>query len=269
MQSTILTFALFYSALAARGDEVPNMACGILAGTNKVRAGLAPLRGCKNLDQAALNTCKLMAAEGQLTHSPKGTEFNNRQKDAGYAAGGCAENILYNYSPPSKQVNDAVNQWDNSPGHHANMVGPYKDHGAACCQGDGAQIYCVQEFGSGGECGSTYDDSCGSGYSPSLQGSQGDQQIQKSKDDHQTQQQTQKVETHVEERPPTQEAQTQADRVQDEQTEEIPTQADHEQPPITETPQAETPQASTKKKICKPKGYSTDLKRRSKKDRRK
>jgi uncharacterized protein YkwD len=99
----------------------------LLALCNDRRAalGLPFLRADPRLEAAARSHAAWMAAHGGLTHGGDGS-LQSRLAAQGYGWGGAAENVA---RAPSASV--AVALWLNSPGHRANLLGPYRDGGAA------------------------------------------------------------------------------------------------------------------------------------------
>lgn len=122
---------LALAPLPAAADEVDD----IHEATNAERAkhGLAPLARSRCLD--AQGWSAHLAYEGRLQHSDTG----RLMADCGLTA--AAENIAFNVP-----AGELVAEWMASPGHRANILGPYTSMGVGM---DGA--YAVQQFGTGGE----------------------------------------------------------------------------------------------------------------------
>lgn len=95
---------------------------------------------------------------------------SDRSVAAGYNYQKVAENIASESAYGDSDPVRAVHLWWNSPGHRANMVGPYTVVGYASCIGkyDGKQYYAqsfgygdddpLQEYSEGGDCAGISDD---------------------------------------------------------------------------------------------------------------
>ena len=126
----------------------------VLHRINGVRraVGVAPLRTCPALSDAAQGYARSMAATDRFAHlDAAGAGVGDRLRVAGYRATATGENIAAGYTTP-----DAVmTGWITSPGHFANLTNPAFRHvgiGRAVQVGTRYGIYWVLEFGSGGPC---------------------------------------------------------------------------------------------------------------------
>lgn len=104
------------------GPVNPVTASSVIAALNveRARVGLRPLTESPSLNAAALAWAQSMAAQGVLTHG----DFERRIADMvpGHAI---AENI----AEGQKAVAQVVAAWMGSPGHRANILGPYSQAG--------------------------------------------------------------------------------------------------------------------------------------------
>ena len=71
---------------------------------------------------------------GSVTALPE-----SRVRNAGYTASTDAENVAWN-EPDTVSVMTA---WLTSPGHQANIMGPYSDFGGAMAQGKNGPYWCT------------------------------------------------------------------------------------------------------------------------------
>lgn len=111
----------------------------ILASTNQLRAGegKAPLTRNAAIDRVAESWATYMATTGDFRHNPD----YSRQIPAGWRTAG--ENIAMNSFDPVH----LYTQWQNSPGHRANMVNPaFNQIGIGVVEHNGS-YYGVQVFG--------------------------------------------------------------------------------------------------------------------------
>jgi uncharacterized protein YkwD len=131
------TFGETVTAVAAPDLAAAEQA--ILQQTNQLRAaeGKAPLTRNPAMDAVAAGWATHMATTGDFRHNPD----YSRQIPAGWRTAG--ENIAMNSWDPVY----LGTQWQNSPGHRANMVNPaFNRIGIAVVQHGGA-YYGVQVFG--------------------------------------------------------------------------------------------------------------------------
>jgi uncharacterized protein YkwD len=95
------------------GDLLP------LLNAKRAERGLPFLRADPRLQAA------WMAAHRSLTHGGDGS-LQSRLAGHGYNWGGAAENVAQ-----AREASTAVALWLGSPTHRANLLGPYRDGGAA------------------------------------------------------------------------------------------------------------------------------------------
>ena len=127
---------------------------------NKYRAerNIAPLKLCRELNNAAQKYANYMATENFFSHRGKdGSSFDERITKAGYlwrksATGGyVGENI----AAGNKSVTSVMKSWKNSSAHYKNLInGNFTDvgFGLATTTRKEYPTYWVQNFGSGGRC---------------------------------------------------------------------------------------------------------------------
>jgi uncharacterized protein YkwD len=121
----------------------------LLCLTNAVRrtAGRASVLADSRLGTAARGHSADMAARGYFSHtSPEGSTPSNRAQAAGYP-GGAAENIASSGQGTAISIFRA---WRGSPGHNANILGPYLATGIGVAPGfatGGRGITATQMFG--------------------------------------------------------------------------------------------------------------------------
>ncbi|RWA16096.1 CAP domain-containing protein [Mycolicibacterium brumae] len=131
------------SLLAGSGTAVadPN---AVLAQINDDRAagGCGPLTMNGRLVAAAQRHADDLASSGAVSHSGgDGSTVGSRIQDAGYAAGGWAENIY-------RGGGDPVSGWMNSPGHRQNMLNCSYTEAGLAQSGGGDMTYYVADFAS-------------------------------------------------------------------------------------------------------------------------
>lgn len=98
----------------------------ILAIVNRERTlrNLQPYRGNSALTNAAQAHAAWMMAHNDMTHGGDGT-MEIRITATGYSWSDIAENVAEGYQTPSA----VIAGWMGSPGHRANLLGPYRDVG--------------------------------------------------------------------------------------------------------------------------------------------
>ena len=116
--------------------SVPDAVAQILSDTNALRVagGLAPLAEKAGLDTVAQNWSAQMYANGAMTHNPS----YSTQIPSGWTAAG--ENIATGFS-----YTTVVEAWHQSPGHYANIMGPYNSIGIGYYELNGQRYY-TQDF---------------------------------------------------------------------------------------------------------------------------
>lgn len=124
----------------------------MLAAVNKLRRskGLAALKQCTALDNAAQRYAKVMADTGHFDHTgPDGRSPWDRFQAEGYVYTSARENIAYG----QKNVDDVMTAWIDSPGHYLNLVAEdVADIGVGAYRNAEGVIYWAQAFGSGKGC---------------------------------------------------------------------------------------------------------------------
>jgi uncharacterized protein YkwD len=123
-----------------------NLSAALLAAHNAARAkaGRPPLRLDARLQDAALAQARDMAARGKLTHTGSdGSQFWQRITRAGYRYAQAAENIAMGY-PDVKAV---VAAWMADGPHRVNLLGPYRDIGAAGVQDKNGRWWWCADYG--------------------------------------------------------------------------------------------------------------------------
>lgn len=131
--------ALFAPVAAVAAPDLEAAEHAILQRTNAVRAaeGTAALARDTAIDAVAEAWAAHMATTGDFRHNP---DFF-RQIPPGWRTAG--ENIAMNsYDPVA-----LVTQWENSPGHRANLVNPAFDRIGIAVVEHGGLYYGVQVFG--------------------------------------------------------------------------------------------------------------------------
>lgn len=104
----------------------------ILAETNALRAagGLAPLTSNPSLQSVAQNWSGQQAASGTMSHNP----YYGSQIPGGWS--NAAENVAKDYT-----YTTVVEGWHGSPGHYANIMGPYTDIGIGYVESNGHRYF--------------------------------------------------------------------------------------------------------------------------------
>jgi uncharacterized protein YkwD len=92
---------------------------------HRAELGLPFLRHDTRLEAAAESHARWMAVRQSLTHGGDGS-LESRLAAYGYTWGGAEENVAQ-----APDAAAAVAQWLESPGQRANLLGPYRDGGAA------------------------------------------------------------------------------------------------------------------------------------------
>lgn len=120
--------------MSAQADvvSVPIAVAQILSDTNALRVagGLAPLTENAAMDAVAQNWSAQMSANGAMTHNPS----YSTQIPAGWTAAG--ENVAVGFS-----YTTVVEAWHQSPGHYANIMGPYNAIGIGYYDLNGQRYY--------------------------------------------------------------------------------------------------------------------------------
>jgi hypothetical protein len=100
---------------------------------------LPPLHANAALAHAARAHTIDMAKAHNLSH----TGWIGYVRAAGYTGGFLAENIAYGYQSSAS----VVQGWLDSPGHHANIVGGYRDTGVGCVIDGAGRYWWTEDFG--------------------------------------------------------------------------------------------------------------------------
>ena len=127
-----------------------------LHNAERARNGKPPLALDDRLIVAAMVQAQYCARVDRLTHiGDGGTSEGQRIIQAGYAWSVCAENAAQQpMAPPGWPAGDvrtpewAVEGWIKSPGHHANMLGPYVHLGTAWADAKSGTRYWIAAFAS-------------------------------------------------------------------------------------------------------------------------
>ena len=123
--------------------------------TNRARAahGLPALVESKPLERAAVHKTADMLTCDEFSHEACGREFSYWMSRFGYLEGcwSAAENIAWGTGSLGS-VRGIFGAWMRSPGHRANILGPYSEIGISAASGDlegkaGAVVW-TQDFGS-------------------------------------------------------------------------------------------------------------------------
>ncbi|WP_025321652.1 golvesin C-terminal-like domain-containing protein [Deferrisoma camini] len=126
-------------------------------------AGLGPLQAEVRLTGAARGHSRDMAANGFFSHTGSdGSVFWQRIRTGGYGLRAGAENIAAGYRSPSA----VVNAWMASPGHRANILGPYRDVGVGVARGGPYGVYWTVDFATPLGASEPFDPVCSGGDEP-------------------------------------------------------------------------------------------------------
>jgi Cysteine-rich secretory protein family len=128
----------------ATGQSMPAAAEQLFAMTNQARASVGAGRVAWDpaLAAAALKHCRLMVAEGQLSHRYGGEpSLEDRAGHAGAHFSLIEENIALGPDPASIQ-----DEWLHSPGHRTNMLNPAVDRVGVAVVASRGELYAVADF---------------------------------------------------------------------------------------------------------------------------
>jgi uncharacterized protein YkwD len=148
-QGTAAAEGCLYQDESVTSAGQPRVERSLLCLTNAVRrtAGLASVLSDSRLSTAARGHSTDMVTRGYFSHtSPEGSTPTNRAQVAGYP-GGAAENIAASGQGTAISIFRA---WRGSPGHNANILGPYVATGIGVAPGfatGGRGITATQMFG--------------------------------------------------------------------------------------------------------------------------
>jgi uncharacterized protein YkwD len=105
--------------------------------------GLAPLEIEARVHAAAEEHATLQASVNRRAHDGIGDgEPSDRLTDYGYRWSACAENVAWGQMTPA----EVFSTWLASPGHRANILGPYRHVGIACASPVGGRPYWCADF---------------------------------------------------------------------------------------------------------------------------
>jgi uncharacterized protein YkwD len=99
-----------------------------------LNAQLTAAAQAHSLDQAKMQTMSHVGSDGST--------FDQRLTRAGYRWWNAAENVAAGFTT----VQSVFDAWMNSPGHRANILGPYVHFGAGAATGANGVIYWTTEF---------------------------------------------------------------------------------------------------------------------------
>lgn len=118
----------------------------LLAAHNTLRLsrGLIPLVLSSELIRCAQAHADWMAAHNLLNHNEGWADPGQRLTNAGYIWTGEAENIAMG----QKDVAEVMLSWQTSPGHMADILGPYREVGFGRAVARDGMIYWCTDFGS-------------------------------------------------------------------------------------------------------------------------
>jgi len=121
-----------------------------LVNKQRVKYGLSPLGLSADLTNSAQEHSDDQAYMNDMSHNGSdGSDPGTRIQDYGYKWQACAENVAFGYPGNEKKVMKA---WMQSPGHRANILGPYTHFGSAVAY-SGSTPYYTQDFGSNNDPG--------------------------------------------------------------------------------------------------------------------
>ncbi|MCC7339395.1 MAG: hypothetical protein IT422_30250 [Pirellulaceae bacterium] len=127
-------------------NRVDDLASQILQYVNAERAaaGLAPMTMLPVLNQFATQHSQSMANGAvPFGHDSFNARIQSAAQTAGEAFRGGAENVAYRFDRDAKAV---VEQWMNSPGHRANILGSFSKIGIGVATKSDGAVYFTQMF---------------------------------------------------------------------------------------------------------------------------
>ena len=141
----ILLFFLPGKVMAAEKAEQEEQEAVRLLNELREREGIAPLRWnpASRLQKAA--RIRVHELEHSFSHTrPHGEDCDSVLAEVGLGYRRTGENIAYGTRLTARGV---ISMWNNSPGHHANMLNPqFQEVGLASWHGRGNTVYWVQIF---------------------------------------------------------------------------------------------------------------------------
>jgi hypothetical protein len=136
-----------YSQYPQYGTGGPDLRAAVgqifaLGNQARAQAGVASLAWDPALAAAALQHCRMMAAEGPISHQYRGEpDLSSRAAQAGAHFSLIEENVAF--APSASAVHQA---WMQSPGHRENLLSPEVDHvGIAVVYARG-EFYAVADY---------------------------------------------------------------------------------------------------------------------------
>jgi uncharacterized protein YkwD len=129
-------------AQASEGETIGTLVA--LHNQERKKEGLPPLKANRQLEAAAIQHARDMAAHNKLSHEGSdGSKPRDRIKKTGYPYQTIGENVADGQETPA----EAIESWMNSPPHKKNILGPFTEIGAAVATAeDGTRYWCV-DFG--------------------------------------------------------------------------------------------------------------------------
>jgi uncharacterized protein YkwD len=108
-------------------ESIPNQLL-VLHNGYRARKGKSPLSMSESLTQACYKHCEWMDNRNKLSHRGKfGSTHSQRARREGYEGFYIAENIAF----LKGTAEDVIDLWMNSKGHKENILGDFRDFGAA------------------------------------------------------------------------------------------------------------------------------------------
>ena len=112
------------------------------ANAERTQRGLQPLRWNADLQRAAGEHARMMAARGAISHRFQGEpDLSTRGKQAGAQFNVISENVAE--APDAVQIHSA---WMHSPGHRANLLDPRVDSIGIGVISRAGELYAVEDF---------------------------------------------------------------------------------------------------------------------------
>jgi uncharacterized protein YkwD len=133
-----------YPQYGAGGPDLRAAVGQIFALGNQARAqaGVASLAWDPALAAAALQHCRMMAAEGPISHQYRGEpDLSTRAAQAGAHFSLIEENVAF--APSASAVHQA---WMQSPGHRSNLLSPDVDHVGVAVVAARGEFYAVADY---------------------------------------------------------------------------------------------------------------------------
>jgi len=136
--------ALIFLVLPILASAYSNTKMLCLVNKQRVKYGLSTLGLSADLTNSAQQHSNDQARMKKMSHDgSNGSDPGTRIQQYGYEWHACAENVAYGYPGAESKVMKA---WMKSPGHRANILGPYTHFGSAVAY-TGKTPYYTQDFG--------------------------------------------------------------------------------------------------------------------------